>query len=124
MLREVMVQGGALGFGVGAVVTGGTFTITTAPKTTFKVDSKGGYFGPLAWTFAGGSAPGCNAGSVTGAGTINPGAVNLKDSGLAAVLKDDSVVANFAGVSGGNPVPVNGQPVKVANAGQTSVKAE
>jgi hypothetical protein len=120
--KNVMVNGGTLGFAVGSVVSGGAFTITAVPSVRTKVDGKGIYCGPLAWTFAGGNATGAVNGTVFGAGTINPSAVYNKDGGLAMVLEGDSVAATFNGVTpNGNPITFPGVTVRVANAGQTKV---
>lgn len=124
-MKAVMVQGGALGFGSGAAVSGGTFTITSSPSTNSKVDSKGIYAGPLAWTFAGGNGAGAVSGSVMGSGAIQPGSTGMKIDSLAAVLLDDSCTATLSGVtSQGAPISFPAQPVKVSSAGQNSVEAD
>lgn len=124
-MKEVMVQGGAVGFGAGATVSGGSFVITAVPSLTAKVDGKGIYAGPLAWTFSGGNGPGAAPGSVMGAGSISPGSTSCKIDGLSAMLKDDQVTATLSGLTPqGAPISFPGQPVKVTNAGQTSVKVD
>ena len=125
MRKPVMVQGGSLGFGAGSPVSGGTFTITSAMRAKMKIDGKRVYAGILTWTFAGGNGAGCVSGSVTGSGGISPGAVSVKDDGLLLVLEGDQATANFQGfASNGSTVPFLGVPVKVASAGQTSIKAD
>lgn len=63
-MKLVMVQGGALGFGVGASVSGGVFAgISSTPKTKAFVDNKGVYAGPLFLDFFRGERPGVRFGN-------------------------------------------------------------
>ena len=124
-MKEVMVQGGAVGFGAGATVSGGSFVITAVPSLFAKVDGAGIYAGPLAWTFTGGNGPGAAPGSVFGAGSIPPGSTTCKIDALAVILKGDQVSAVFSGLTPqGAPISFPGQPVEVTAAGQTNVKVD
>jgi hypothetical protein len=118
------VNGIVLAHGSGSIITGGTFTITSTPSTKNKAGGQGIYFGTLSFTFAGGSASGCDPSTVTGAGTINPGSIKIKDVliSMFAMLQNDVGSGVFAGTLGGNPVPLGSQPVKVSNANQSKVK--
>lgn len=123
--KNVMVNGGTLGFDTGSPVSGGSFTITTPASTTMLVDGDGVYAGPLAWTFSGGNASGAASGTVVGAGTINPTAQKVKNDGKLAILEGDSVVSTFNGVTpDGKPISFPGVTVKVTSSGQTVVLGE
>ena len=125
-LELIMNANGQLGHASGSTVTGGTFTITSTPSVKVKAGGSGVYRGPLTFTFAGGSAPGLVAGSVTGAGTINPTATKTKADGLLVIREGDSVLVTFTGTNSSPPPPtlnVAGT-VEVASAGQTKAKAQ
>lgn len=120
-----MVNSGTLGFGTGAVVTGGIFTIISVPSNNVLIDNKGVYSESLSWTFAGGNGTGSVSGSVTGSGTITAGSTSVKADSKAVILLGDSATATFAGVdSDGNTVTYAAQPVKVITAGQEDTKAD
>jgi hypothetical protein len=120
-----MVNGGTVGFGTGAVVTGGIFTITSVPSTDVLIDNNGVYSGSLSWTFAGGSGTGSVSGTVTGSGTITAGSTSTKADSKTVVLSGDSVTATFTGVdSDGNTVTYAAQQVEILTAGQSAVKAD
>jgi hypothetical protein len=120
-----MVNGGTVGFGTGAVVTGGLFVITSVPSTTVLVDNLGVYAGTLSWTFTGGSGAGSVSGSITGSGTITAGSTSTKVDSNAVVLFGDFATATFSGLNeSGSPVTYPLQPVEVLTAGQNITKAD
>lgn len=117
--------------GVGSIVTGGTFTVSSTPSTKVKANNKGVHKGGVAFDFAGGSAAGTNPGSVTGSGNISPTATKVKAEGELVNRVDDSASISMTGKTN-NPspppplidVPLGAQPVVISNAGQNKVKGQ
>lgn len=124
-ILAVMTTGGALAHGAGSTITGGVFVVTSAPSATVKAEGLFVYRGPLTYTFKGGSAPGCDAGTVatTAPQTITPTASKVKVDGALVVRIGDTGTMVATGTSSGSPVPVSG-PVRVNDAGQTKVGAQ
>lgn len=124
-MKYLGVNGIVISHGTGSIVSGGTFTISSpSPSTKNKASSNGVYFGPISFTFSGGNAAGCDPTTVAGAGTINPGSTKVRDvlTSLFAMLEGDTGSGTFAGTSGGTPVPLGVQPVKVSSASQSKVQ--
>ena len=125
---DLMNSDGTLGHGAGSAVSVGTFVITSSPNTKVKAGPGDGnrkevYFGQVDFTFSGGNASGCDPGTVTGAGSVLAESTKNFDGSSNAVMRegDETVTGAFAGTSGGSPVTIGDQPVKVDNAGQTKV---
>lgn len=122
-MNKVAVEGCVVGHAAGSTISGGAFTVTSAPNAFCKASGKKIFCGPLTFTFSGGNAPGCTGGSVTGGGTIAPGSTKVRSGVLFAVLEGDTGTLSGAGVSPeGSPVPVSG-PVEISSAGQGKVSA-
>jgi len=123
-LELIAVQGCTIGHGSGSVITGGIFVITTLPSTKVLAGA-GIYSGPIAFTFSGGSGGGCVAGSVTGAGTINPTANKVLEA-LHVDRESDSGTMAWTGTNSNPPPPTlsGSSPVEITAAGQTKVKAQ
>lgn len=121
---DVMNANGALGHAVGSLVSGGVFTVVSAPSVKNRAVGAGVYRGPLQYTFAGGNASGFDPGSVatTAPQTIQPTAVKTRADGLEVIRLGDSGVMAATGTVSGTPTPITGN-VEVADAGQDKVRA-
>jgi hypothetical protein len=123
-LKPIMTAAGKLGHAPGSLVSGGVFTVTTAPSLKSKIGGVGVHRGTVAYTFAGGSAAGFVSGSVTGGGAVTAGAIKTRADGLPVVLEGDrSTMVATGAIPGGGSGPVTGL-VEVANAGQDKVNAQ
>lgn len=125
MMQFFMNADGTLGHGLGSIVSGGSFSISSVASTKVKAVGKGVFFGNLSFTFSGGNAPGCDPGTVFGTGAIAPTSTKNKNaSGMFVVRETDSVNVTMNGTLSGSPVSLGPQPVEVVSAGQSKVKGE
>jgi hypothetical protein len=124
MMVDTMNANGAIGHAIGSLVSGGTFTIVSAPSIKNRADGGGIYRGPLQYTFAGGNASGFDPGSVatTVPQVIQPTAVKARADGQAVVRLGDSGVMAATGTVSGTPTAISGQ-VEVSDAGQDKVRS-
>jgi hypothetical protein len=126
-LALIMNQDGIVDHDAGSLVSGGAFVVTSVPSTKVKASAKGVYMGPLTGTFSGGNATGFVPGSVAGAWTINPTAVNVKAESLPVVREGDSGTLSGVGTIDPPGVPPTGPvvgSVVVSDAGQNEVKGD
>ncbi|MFW9878452.1 MAG: hypothetical protein ACFFG0_35670 [Candidatus Thorarchaeota archaeon] len=130
-LKNIANSDLTISHGTGSIVTGGTFTVNSTPSTKVKANNKGVHKGGIAFSFSGGSAPGCNPGSVTGSGTIFPKATKVKAEGQLVNRVDDDTNISMTGktINPAPPpplidVPLGTQPVVISNAGQNKVKGQ
>jgi hypothetical protein len=125
-MELVAVQGCTIIHSTGSPITGGVFTITTAPSAKYKAQTKGIYRGVIAFTFAGGSASGCVPGSVTGTGTISPTSTKHKVDALFVIREGDTGAMAAAGTND-DPPPSNltfpSCPVEISVAGQVKLSS-
>lgn len=125
-MELVAVQGCTIIHSTGSPITGGVFTITTAPSLKYKSQTKRVYRGVIDFTFTGGSASGCSPGSVTGSGTISPTSIKHKVDTLFVVREGDTGTMSAAGTNS-SPPPTNisfpSCPVEISVAGQTKLSA-
>lgn len=123
-LKEIAVQGCILNHKSGSLISGGTFLITSTPSTKSKCISKGIFKTPIQYTFSGGSAAGCDPGTVTTLSpqTITASALKCKADGTLVMRKLDFGTMTAQGTLSGSPVAVSGL-VEISDAGQDKVKA-
>lgn len=116
-----MNEDGTIDHASGSPISGGAFTITSLPSLVLLANGNGVFSGPLAFTFAGGSAPGLTG--VSGGGSIPPTALKVTTGGLAVIRAGDTGTLTALGIPpSGPPVPISG-PVEVTDAGQNVVEA-
>ena len=128
-LELIAVDGCTVAHASGSLISGGVFTITSAPSTKVKCEGKGVFKTPLMITFAGGNASGFVPGSVasTAPVIIIATATKCKTGGVAVIREGDTGLMNCLGNTLPNPPgipgPVMGN-VEISVAGQTKVKAQ
>lgn len=125
-LELIAVQGCTISHAPGSDISGGTFTIVTTPSVTCSAEGKPIYSGVITFTFAGGSASGATAGTVTGGGTISPTSTKVTVDGLAVIREGDTGTLSASGTNSAPPpptLPFTGD-VEITVAGQTSVRAQ
>lgn len=129
-LEDVLNDNGSLGHGAGSPVSGGTFVIQSSPSTKMRAVGIGVHKTPLSFTFSGGSAAGCNAGTVNTPSPLNLNADGVKvDAEGVRVMRENDIQTYPTGfmctpTGGGAPIPVPNAVVEVASAGQVKVRAE
>lgn len=123
-LEKAFTNAGIIEHGLGSVISGGVFVITTPPDLKISVTSLGVFFGQIAFTFTGGSASGFVSGSVAGGGTISATASRVKTSAGFILREGDTGTLTATGaIPGGGTGPVSG-PVVLGDPGQTKWSAE
>ena len=125
-LKALMNADGAVGHDTGSLISGGSFSIISAPSTNVKAASKGVYRGTLLGTFTRGNASGFVSGSVAGTWSIDPTAANVKADGQLVIREGDTGTLSATGTippPTGGTGPVNGT-VKVTSAGQGEVNGD
>lgn len=124
MSELVLNTSGAVGHSSGSLISGGVFTITSSPNDKVKAGGSGIHTTPLAYSFAGGSASGFQAGTISGTGTIQASASKVKASGVLVMRKGDSATMQASGtLNNGSPGSIAGG-VEITNAGQNKVKVD
>jgi len=122
---------------LGSLISGGVFTIVSAPSLKVKALGKGVYTDPLQFTFAGGNASGFIAGTVATTAPVDMPASATKCKALdaaaamALVMREgDSVVMGCTGEIDPPPTPPASPTgpvaggVEILTAGQTKDKAQ
>jgi len=128
MAELIMNQSGKLGHGSGSAISGGVFSIVSAPSVKNKIENKGIFRGPLKFTFSGGNAAGFQPGTVATISPVDipPTAVKTKADGFPVIRLGDSVVMACQGTSSTPPNPTAGisGPAEVSDAGQSKVRGD
>ena len=128
-LENIANAGLTLSHSSGSPISGGAFTVTSAPDAKAKAVGAGVHVSPLVFTFAGGDAEGFLAGSVAGGGSIPATATQTRAGGALVMREGDSVTMECDGTIDPPPpsppltAPVSGG-VEISAAGQTKVKAQ
>lgn len=126
----IMNADGAIDHKSGSTVSGGTFTITSTPSATVKIDEAGVHVDALLYTFAGGNASGYVDGTVatTAPQSIAATAQNVGVDGLAPMRVGDYGTMVCTGTLDAEPPvpssPVAGALVEVSEAGQDSTEGD
>lgn len=126
----IMNADGTIDHKSGSTVSGGTFTITSTPSATVKIDEAGVYVDALLYTFTGGNASGYVNGTVatTAPQSIAATAQNVGVDGHAPMRIGDNATMGCTGTLDAAPPvpssPVSGALVEVSDAGQDSVEGD
>lgn len=126
MITDIAVQGLTIAHKAGSLISGGVFTVISAPSVRVKADGKSVYMGGLQFTFAGGNFSGATSGTVATAApvTIPVTATRTKAEGSFVSLKENFVVMScictpiFPATT---PTTCAGA-VEISDAGQTKAK--
>ena len=127
MSEFLATTGCSLGHGIGSIISGGTFTVISTGDIKKKLGGVNVIFTKVDFTFVGGSASGCDPGTVAGGGSVLASSIKVRKKGTTDFVvrqNDESTTGPFAGTIGGNPVPLGNQPVKVIAAGQTKARSD
>jgi len=117
------VEGMTIDHSEGSAVSGGTFTVTPLLNPKVNVDGNGVYFGPIAFTFAGGLYNDTYA--ATGAGIFTGTSLKATDSGLKVLRLGDTADLVGGYIVPPNPVPVSfTSKVEITDAGQEKVSSD
>lgn len=123
-LEKAFTDAGTIEHGSGSPISGGVFVIASAPDLKISIQGLGVFFGSLAFTFSGGSAPGFVNGTVVGGGTIVSTATHVRTADGFVVREGDTGTLNATGtLTGGGAGSVSG-PVELGDPGQTKWSAE
>jgi len=130
MARKLLaVEGLTISHSSGSAVSGGTFTITSAPSLKYAVKNvtfKKVYRGTLTFTFTGGSHSSGTSGSATGAGTINFTATKNKIDGQFVLRVEDTGTLTGVYIPPSVPPPTVAftSNVEISDAGQSKALGE
>lgn len=125
-LELIAVVGCTIDHAAGSTITGGSFTIVTAPSVKVFAQGLAVYRLLINFTFTGGSEPTVTAGTVTGAGSIVASAIKTRADGSFVLREGDTGVLVGTGTNPSPPpptLPVSG-PVEITVAGQIKAKAQ
>lgn len=126
MSELLAVDGATLKHSSGSPISGGVFTIESAPSSKTKEDSAGIYTTPLLCSFSGGSASGFVSGTVSTVAPvpINASSQKTKDYDILVMRKGDSGTLVCQGtLTGGGVGPVSGG-FEIDDPGQSKVSGE
>jgi len=123
---EIMNTNGAIDHSAGSAISGGVFTIVSAPSSKVFADGSAVYRGPLRYTFSGGSAGGFVSGTLATIipQIIRPTAEYIVIDNQAPIRLEDFGTMNVVGtLTSGGSGSLSG-PVEIIDAGQNKVLAK